>query len=204
MCLESSPRGDAPAQGKLLVASADLADPHFARSVVLLLKHDPAAGAMGVIVNRPTSLRLGTLVPDLPGTAGVEHRLWRGGPVMPTAVIALVRSRDPLAGSEAVMDEVRVVTDRRAMLAALAGGLSAHRLRVFAGHAGWAPGQLEAELARGDWTVVQGTADTVFASRPDELWRRLGPRGLGEWTGHALRIARPPCGESASLLRYGT
>ena len=170
------------ARGKLLVAAAHLDDPNFARSVVLLLAYDEEGGAMGVIVNRPTPLRLARVLPDVPALAGRSDRLWRGGPVLPTSLLTLVRSRENLDGSEAVLEDVRVLTSRKAVLRTLESPVPSEQLRAFAGHAGWAPGQLEAETARGDWTVVPATAPLVFSSNPDELWPSLERSGTRQWT----------------------
>lgn len=184
------------ARGVLLVASPELGDPNFARSVVLLLVYEERGGAMGVVVNRPTPLRLATVLPDVPALARRSDRLWQGGPVLPTALITLVRSRDDAEGSEAVCDGVRMLTSRDAVLRTLERRLAPDDLRAFAGHAGWAPGQLEAELARGDWTVVPATPEHVFSTAPERLWQTLERRGAGQWTERrepaAGGAARPP------------
>lgn len=152
--------------GRLLVATPVIADPVFARSVVLLLAHD-VDGALGVILNRPSRAAVEESVPSWSERAVEPPVLFAGGPVEQRAVFALEASEDPLAPI------------------ALAGvGLASPEdvvgppLRVFAGYAGWGPGQLEDELAEDAWVVSGAESGDVFTASPSRLWsdvlRRLG------------------------------
>ena len=171
-----------PAKGKLLVASTDQEDPNFEHSVVLLVAYDADEGAMGVIVNQPTPIKLSKILPEVEGVENRSDRLWRGGPVLPTSLLTLVRSKKALADSELVFDDVRMLTSRKAFEHTLASDIPRERIRAFAGHAGWGPGQLETEIARGDWIVVSATAELVFSVTPENLWPKLMERSQGEWT----------------------
>jgi putative transcriptional regulator len=170
-----------PEKGKLLVASRDLGDPSFSESVVLLVARDEA-GVMGVIVNQPTRLKLAAVFPHHPPLAHRRDVVWRGGPVLPTSFVALVRAKEPPADSETVFDDVRILTSREAFDRVLDGHVPPERLRAFAGHAGWTPGQLDEEIARGDWYVLPATADVVFSAVPQRVWQRLLERSEGLWT----------------------
>ena len=170
-----------PAKGRFLVASRDLPDPNFAHAVVLLLASDDT-GAMGVVVNRRTDLRLAKLLPEVPGLARRRDVAWVGGPVLLNALIVLVRDAKPPAPAEAVVGDVHVLGGPDAIGRAVAAGIPRPRLRGYVGHAGWGPGQLDDEVRHGDWLVMNGDAAMVFAEDPDTVWSTLVERGSGEWT----------------------
>lgn len=175
----TGPQHDRPARGKLLVAAPGMRDPNFSHAVVLLVLHDPDEGAMGVVVNRPSDVTLAEVLPDLTHR---RDRLWQGGPVLPTSLLTLVRRPTDATDSEVVFGDVHMLTSRAAFERAVTSDLPAARLRAFAGHAGWAPGQLETELARGDWSLMPATAEIVFAADPARVWPKLMQRPEGEWT----------------------
>jgi putative transcriptional regulator len=168
-----------PARGRLLVASRDLVEPNFAQAVVLILEYD-AAGAMGVVINRPTRRRLDDLGPRVQ----TERRdaIYLGGPVLVSSLLVVLRTREPPSTGMRVFDDVFLLTSRSAVDDVLATKLPQDRLRFYAGHAGWGPGQLDAELLRGDWHVTTATPDVVFADAPDRVWQREIARTDGEWT----------------------
>ena len=164
--------------GSLLVAAPALSDPNFARTVLLVLRTDEN-GALGVILNRPTNLEPGVVFPELKeGLGTYDGRLYRGGPVSPTQLLFLVRglAAATVNGPE-VLEKVFLSIDADSLgeMTRLAHGTD--ELRVYAGHAAWAPGQLEAEVRAGGWEIVPGTADLVFSTDPGELWNQLEGRG---------------------------
>jgi putative transcriptional regulator len=171
----------APRKGMLLVASRDIADPRFRDSVVLLLEHGEA-GTMGVIVNRASGIPSARALPEIKGLKGRDDELFFGGPVLPNVVIMLLRSDKEPPESGRVFGDVYYSASSVTLEQVLADGRSTRQLRLFFGHAGWAPGQLEAEIARGDWHLVPGDLDAVFAADPGKVWQRLidriAPRGL--------------------------
>jgi putative transcriptional regulator len=175
----TGPPSDRPARGKLLVALPGLRDPNFAHTVVLLVAHGPEEGTMGVIVNQPLDIPLADV---LPGIGRRRDRLWRGGPVLPTSLLTLVRGGKPSDDTEVVFGDVRMVTSRAGFQQVMDSGIPPERVRAFAGHAGWAPGQLEAELAHGDWALMPATTEVVFSDRPADVWSKLMNRASGEWT----------------------
>jgi putative transcriptional regulator len=165
------------ANGTLLVASPELTDPSFARSVVLVLRHE-TEGTLGVMLNRPTNLEPGVVFPELaPSVGGYPGRLFRGGPVSPTQVLILVRglAAATVAGPE-VLDKVFLSIDAESLpeMTRLADGTN--DLRLYAGHVAWAPGQLDAEIRSGSWQLLPGTAELVFHDKPGELWSELEGR----------------------------
>lgn len=177
-----APRAGNPAaalaKGSFLVAARRLEDPNFTETVVLLLAYG-SGGAMGIVVNRPTPVKLATVLPDIEELEGREHRLHVGGPLSQGALLVLVRSPQRPADSEHVLEDVYVTSSRAVIRQALGEEGSGKRLRVYAGYAGWAPGQLAAEVGRGDWHVARGSADDVFST--SDPWRRLIERLDARW-----------------------
>lgn len=165
--------------GRLVVATPQLADPNFSRTVVLVLEHDEP-GAVGVVLNRPLHVpaaeilqRWGELAAGAPPAV-----VFSGGPVSPDAVIGLARSSasEPgsgwrrVAGTVGVVDLSVAPDDQPAPLEAA---------RLFSGYAGWGPGQLEAELEDGGWFVVDALDGDVLAERPERLWHDVLQRQGG-------------------------
>ncbi len=161
-----------PGAGKLLVASRQLQGPAFAETVVLLIHYDET-GAMGLIVNRPSSLTPSSALPRLPGLADYRGPLYLGGPVEQRRVLALVRSEQRPATAAMIFPGVYFAPLSNELLAS--GAINPSRLRMYVGYAGWAPGQLDAELARGSWHVAAASAELIFSDEPDAIWRRLIP-----------------------------
>jgi putative transcriptional regulator len=166
--------------GTFLVASPELSDPNFSHTVVLILRKDDN-GTIGIVINRVTSLAPAKVFPELAtGLGSYTGTLYRGGPVGPSRVLFLVRglAAATVQGPE-ILDKVFLSGDQDALgeLTRLADG--ANDLRIYAGHAEWTAGQLESEIKRGGWTVVQATADLVFAEKPQALWEQLAKRGEG-------------------------
>lgn len=156
--------------GALLYASPDLGDPNFAKSVVLLVRYEAGAGAMGLIVNRPTRLPVAEALADVKGAKDFRLPLYFGGPVSPEGVLSLVRAPRAPASMERVLENVYLAQRLEDLAAALSREGAEERVRVYAGYAGWAPGQLEHELQMGAWVVRRGDPDKVFARDPARLW----------------------------------
>lgn len=144
-----------PRAGVLLVATPLLTDPNFARSVVLLLSHD-ADGTIGVILDRPTEISVSEYLPEWGEVVVDPPVVFSGGPVQPEVGIGLTIRSGTL--------EIVQLTD------APEPGLPA---RVFAGCAGWAPGQLDDELEEEAWFLLEFRPDDVLTSEPHDLWNRV-------------------------------
>jgi putative transcriptional regulator len=171
-------------RGQLLVAAPSLHDPNFSRTVVLIAEHNEE-GAMGVVLNRESELEVAEAAPALSELVDPDEHVHAGGPVQPTAVVIVAEFEDSQHAATLVLDSVGFVaadTD----FDALASDVG--RVRVFAGLAGWGPGQLESELEREDWIVEAATPDDVFAGDADALWSAVLERKGGQY---AL-VARMP------------
>lgn len=167
------------ARGSMLVATRRLQDANFAESVVLVLESG-ADGAVGVVVNRPSKLELRSVLPEVKGLSQRSDPVFLGGPVQTFQLLLLVRAAEPPAQSMRVFRDVFVTASLDALNRAAADPPGDPRFRLFAGYAGWGRGQLEAEIARGDWTVVPGDAEHVFAPAPERVWQSLSGRE-GRW-----------------------
>jgi putative transcriptional regulator len=172
--------------GKLLIAEPMLGDPNFDRTVVLIVEHTDD-GALGVVLNRPTDLEVGTVLSEWVDLAATPTVLYLGGPVEQNGVLALARRRGEgkLRGWSPVIEDVGTI-DLHLQPVELASDVEA--VRFFAGYAGWGPGQLETELEEGAWLVVEARADDVFAADPDLMWRSI----LGRQQGKVSMLAHFP------------
>jgi putative transcriptional regulator len=176
-----------PARGKLLVASPRLGDPNFARTVVLVLEYG-AGGAVGVIINRRTDIAVDEVVRDVPELAGRPERIHFGGPVEPFRVLLLVHAREKPENSLELTDEIWVTGSIDALVEIIRARKDKAEFRLFAGYAGWGPGQLDAEIARGDWLIGDADPVTVFSKDPDGIWKGQLDRLGGQW----VRVPEPP------------
>ena len=157
-------------KGVLLVASPALDDPNFRQSVVLVVDHGPG-GTLGIILNRPTSVLLSGALPDLTVLKGTTHRLFTGGPVMPTRFVLLLRVKEPPADARSVFDEVYVGVSPKVLERIITQAKPTETFRAFAGVAGWAPGQLTFEMLQGAWAILRPDAIDIFDQDPLTLWR---------------------------------
>lgn len=165
--------------GRLLVAGPGLLDPNFRRSVVLVLDHDED-GALGVVLDRPSELGVDEVLTGWAGSVSAPPVLFAGGPVATNAALGVARlvpgTAAPLGwrrmfGDTGLLD---LDTPTEVLTGALGG------FRIFAGHSGWGPGQLESEVEEGSWHVLASDPDDLVTARPDRLWsdvlRRQGGR----------------------------
>jgi putative transcriptional regulator len=153
----------------LLVARAELADSNFKDSVVLVMNNIGPAPA-GVIINKPTRIAVSRLFPDLERLAQLDDKLYFGGPVETAFVSFLFRADTPPEHATQVLDGVYFSTNGELLRKLLGRDKPMDGLRIFIGHSGWAPGQLEAEIARGDWALAPAETDTIFDRKSEHPW----------------------------------
>ncbi len=164
--------------GQILVASRNLADPNFFRTVILILEH--REGALGVVLNRPTPVTLADVVPAWLELAAAPAVIFHGGPVERTAAIGLARPAtpgdparpDPTSFSLTIREPGREIgiVNLSAQPADLAGVVK--DVRIYSGYAGWSPGQLEGEIQAGGWLVLDHEAFDPLTSDPATLWNQ--------------------------------
>jgi putative transcriptional regulator len=173
-------------EGHFLISEADMADPNFTRTVVLIINHN-ADGAFGLVLNRKLTVTLGEAVPDLADGPVADVPLYYGGPVQPQFLFCLhsglpedVRSSHASTPVENVLFEPLVSSLTTYMVDTWGSldGPDRPPIRLYAGYSGWAPGQLESELERNSWVVRPASAKHIFHANPDEGWKEaLGELG---------------------------
>ncbi|MFI8346742.1 YqgE/AlgH family protein [Streptomyces sp. NPDC085596] len=169
--------------GRLLVATPALADPNFDRAVVLLLDHDEE-GSLGVVLNRPTPVDVRDVLAGWASLAGEPGVVFQGGPVSLDSALGIAvvpgggegESAAPL-GWRRVYGAIGLV-DLETPPELVASALGA--LRIFAGYAGWGPGQLQDELDQGAWYVVESEPGDISSPAPERLWREVLRRQRGD------------------------
>ena len=158
-----------PLTAILLVARAQLPDPNFADSVVLVVNNlGPAP--VGVIINRPTQITVSHLFPDLKRLEQLHDKVYFGGPVEIRSVWFLLRATTPPEHAIQACDGIYLSANRELLLQLLGRDKPMDGLRIFIGHSGWAPGQLEAEIARRDWTLERAEAEAIFNGKSEHPW----------------------------------
>jgi putative transcriptional regulator len=131
---------------------------------------------VGVIINRPTDVKLSSLFPDIERLRARDDKVFFGGPVSRGDLVFVFRAPKAPEDAIEVLDGVYLSSSQELLRGLLGRETPVEGLRVFAGHAGWGPGQLEREVARGDWHLSRADAKTIFDSKPEGLWRELERR----------------------------
>ncbi|HEX4830817.1 MAG TPA: YqgE/AlgH family protein [Trebonia sp.] len=176
--------GSDPKAGRLLVATPLLGDPNFKRTVVLVVEHEEVQGTLGVVLNRPTEIPVGQVLEQWTDLVTDPSVVFKGGPVSPSSAIALalVPGTDEPLGWRALDGAPALarlgLLDLDTPPSVLATAIES--MRVYAGYAGWSPGQLQTEIDQGAWRVVSAQPGDVFAPDPDGLWRGVLRRQEGD------------------------
>jgi putative transcriptional regulator len=167
--LASAGNAETP-NGVFLVANPALADPNFRRSVVLVTQTADGS-TVGFIVNRPGRRSLAEILPDNEMLKRFTEPLYLGGPVEGGGLFAVFRARENPLGALRVLEDVSFAMDPAVVEKLL--HTPPERVRFFNGFAGWAPGQLAAELDLGGWYVLNADAESVFRKDMHGLWEEL-------------------------------
>lgn len=174
----SSPPG--LSSGKLLVASRKMTDQRFSEKVILLIKHDPD-GSMGLIINRPTNVLLTDVLPHIRDLKKRADRVFIGGPVSIGQIQILFKTKRRYDEALSVFDNIFVTISQNVLQKLLSEKTEDASFRAYAGYAGWAPGQLDGEISRGDWHVLDAEPETVFTDDPMNVWHEMMRRISGQW-----------------------
>ncbi|MGB5474205.1 MAG: YqgE/AlgH family protein [Gammaproteobacteria bacterium] len=170
-----------PAAGRFLVASRGLYGPYFSKSVIYLLQHN-STGTVGLIVNRPLGRNVAEVLPDVTTFGLGGYPVYNGGPVNPNIMVMLFRGSYSTELAVHVDGDVYASSNSAILEQMMTEQKPARELRMFAGQAGWLPGQLARELVQGSWHVTDGDPDTLFAGGGNDLWikliDRLDPLGI--------------------------
>ena len=159
-------------KNQLLIAMPALQDPNFARTVTYICEHGEH-GAMGIVLNRPTNLRLGDILQHMEIKDGLElvadQMVFLGGPVEEERGFVLHTHGDPWDSTLAVNDDISITTSRD-ILQAMARGGGPRQTLVALGYAGWGSGQLERELQENAWLSGPADQSILFELPPEQRW----------------------------------
>lgn len=164
-----------PIRGKCLVSASHLRDPNFFKTVVLMIEHGDQ-GAMGLVVNRPSTIPVSNALVKHFELPDAEDLVYIGGPVEPSALLVLHNAEDLAGGEREIQPNVYIGSSPESfeeVVRRIASRDEYLRYRIFSGCAGWAPGQLEQELANGDWHVVNPTPQLPFDPDPYTVYPKL-------------------------------
>lgn len=166
--------------GYFLISEAEMMDPNFFRTVVLIIRHDET-GAFGLVVNRKSHLSLGDVLPEYDDDRGSDLPLYVGGPVQQEYLFVVHSRYEGHEPSEAAIEPVKGVLfepafEQISWLLTTEGWdripeSERPQVLLFLGYSGWAPGQLENELAEGAWILHQAQPHIVFHPNPEQGWR---------------------------------
>ena len=133
-----------------------------------------ASAPAGLIINRPTRVAVASLFPDVERLAQMDDKVYFGGPVQIEAVSFLFRAETPPKEAIQVIDGVYLSTNAELLQKLLGREKPMEGLRIFIGYSGWGPGQLQAEIERGDWTPAPADAGAIFDRKSEHPWRSGG------------------------------
>lgn len=164
-------------KGKFLVASRRLLAPFFKETVILLLKYDHG-GAMGLIINKPTEVKLSAVFPEINGLQKRADTVFLGGPVARNQMLMLIQSGNMPDESSNVFHNIYVSSSMAALKRMAGDSKKGEEFRLYNGYSGWTLGQLELEISRGDWHIINADAESIFKKDPSAIWPELILRSL--------------------------
>jgi putative AlgH/UPF0301 family transcriptional regulator len=188
-CVPVFCQSDDLAVGRLLVASRDLGDPSFAKTVILLVHYSDGQGAVGLVLNKRTDVPISRVFHDLKEASGRKDPVYIGGPVELNSVLALLKSASKPDGADKVFSDVYLIGNKDLLAKTLASSAEATVFHTYIGYAGWGAGQLEHEVELGAWHIMPADAGTVFHADPDSVWEHLVRRTETQ----IASIPRLPC-----------
>jgi putative transcriptional regulator len=159
--------------GRLLVASRDLGDPNFAKTVILLVHYSEEQGAVGLVLNKRTDVPVSRVFQDLAEAKGRKDPVYIGGPVELNSVLALLESASKPEKTTRVFGNVYLISNKDRLKETLASQAEANVFHTYVGYAGWGAGQLEHEVELGAWHIMPAEVGTVFHADPDSVWEHL-------------------------------
>src|ERR1700733_379886 len=172
-CVPAFCQTDDLAVGRLLVASRDLSDPNFAKTVILLVHYNEGQGAVGLVLNKRTDVPISRVFHDLKEAGGRKDPVYIGGPVDLNSVLALLKAANKPENADKVFSDVYLISNKDLLTKTLASSAEATVFHTYIGYAGWGAGQLEHEVDLGAWHIMPADVGTVFHADPDSVWERL-------------------------------
>ena len=165
-------------RGAFLVSTKQLNNSSF-QETVILITHYSERGATGIAINRESSFKIKDVFPNSQVMQKFTDTLFLGGPVRPEAIFVLISSKHAVADMQEIAPGLYFSAGAKAVAHGFAR--ANEHIRAYAGYSGWAPGQLENEISRGDWLVIDAKPDIIFTEDYDGLWKRLFTTWSGRW-----------------------
>lgn len=167
-------------KGRFLVASRNMKDPRFSETVILLIEYS-SQGAAGLIINRPTEVKLSSALPNMEKLKDVEDILYFGGPVNPFQMTMLIKSGYTQREAGHVFDDIYYSGSPAVLQQLLENPGKGDKFNIYLGYAGWTPRQLDSEVRRGDWHIMSTDTESIFDKDHTKLWKKLISRVTSEW-----------------------
>ena len=167
-------------KGTFLVATQNLAGSSF-QETVILITHYNKQGTTGIAINRPSTVTMKEAYPEEKRFKDGKDELYLGGPVRPDTIFVLMKSSRPHEDMQRIADDVYFSPGISAMIHSKDDSIKGEATRAYAGYIGWAPGQLEVEIHRGDWLVIQADMSIIFSTKSKSVWQTLHKAWSGTW-----------------------
>jgi putative transcriptional regulator len=178
-------------KGVFLVADLRLTDPNFSKTVVLITQHGPG-GSVGVVINRPTRTPLSRAFPEIKELEQRPEKVFIGGPVQREVMTLLFQTEKPSEAAVPIFEKVYAAPPIETLTHLAPREDVKDPFRVYSGYAGWAPGQLQGEIDRGDWRVLPGEADLIFQEETVSIWEEMFRRSSQQWVHCSDACVAPP------------
>jgi len=169
-----------PKKGRFLVATDNLANSSF-KETVIFVTHFSSRGATGIAINRPANIPMKEAFPSVKELKDINDTIYLGGPVKTDGIFVLMKTKRPHAGMREVVDNIYFTVGLNAVIHGVPKSVDGEATRAYAGYTGWAPGQLQAEIKRGDWIIVEADPNIIFDENPNNLWKHLTKIWSGNW-----------------------
>lgn len=169
---------DKLARGAFLISSKQLNNSSFQKTVILIT-HYSKRGATGIAINRESNFKIKDVFPHAEAMQNLTDPLFLGGPVKPEAIFVLISSDRKISDMQEIAPDLYFSAGAKALAHGFARAKK--NIRAYAGYSGWAPGQLENEISRGDWLVIDANPNIIFSKDYQRLWKRLYTNWSGRW-----------------------
>jgi len=167
-------------KGRFLVATENLEMSSF-RETIVFLTHYSSQGAIGITINRSANVTMSDVFPTIKEFQDVKEYLYLGGPVRSNGIFMLIKTKRPKNSMKQVMDDIYFSGDFGDIIDDSSKAIEGEAIKVYAGYAGWAPGQLQNEIDRGDWIVIDTDPEIIFNNHYEGLWKKLYKAWSGDW-----------------------
>ena len=148
---------------------------------MIFVTHFSSRGATGIAINRPANIPMKEAFPSVKELKNIEESIFLGGPVRTDGIFVLMKTERPHAGMREVVENIYFTVGLNAVIHGLPKSVEGEATRAYAGYSGWAPGQLQAEIDRGDWIIVEADPSIIFDKNPDTIWKQLTKIWSGDW-----------------------